>query len=68
MRIAAKIPNSEPLPVQRGIGLTAAALEEAGFESLWVSDHVVMPSIVDFRYDAGAPSEMYAPLRDAAEL
>lgn len=50
MRIGAKVPNSGPLPAQRGIGQMAAALEESGFESLWVSDHVVMPTTVDSWY------------------
>ena len=28
----------------------AAELEEAGFESLWVSDHIVLPETIDSRY------------------
>lgn len=38
MRIGAKVPNSGPLPMERGIGSMAAELEAAGFGSLWVSD------------------------------
>ena len=44
MRIGAKVPNSGPLPGRLGIGAMAAELEAAGFDSLWVSDHIVLPS------------------------
>jgi probable F420-dependent oxidoreductase len=50
MVVGALVPNSGPLPLERGIGPMAAALEEAGFASLWVSDHVVMPSRIASRY------------------
>ena len=50
MRIGAKVPNSGPLPERLGIGSMAAALERAGFESLWVSDHIVLPSEIGSRY------------------
>jgi probable F420-dependent oxidoreductase len=43
MRVGAKVPNSGPYPTQIGIGEMARVLERAGFESLWVSDHIVMP-------------------------
>jgi probable F420-dependent oxidoreductase len=54
MRIGAKVPNSGPLPVERGIAPMARELEEAGFESLWVSDHVVMPTDIESRYPFAA--------------
>lgn len=50
MRIGAKVPNSGPLPERLGIGTMAAELEDAGFESLWVSDHIVLPETIDSRY------------------
>jgi probable F420-dependent oxidoreductase len=50
MRIGAKVPNSGALPEQLGIGAMAAGLEAAGFESLWVSDHVVLPAAIGSRY------------------
>lgn len=50
MRIGAKVPNSGPLPERFGIGAMAAELEAAGFESLWVSDHIVLPETIDSRY------------------
>jgi probable F420-dependent oxidoreductase len=50
MRIGAKVPNSGLLPTELGIGEMAHALEQAGFESLWVSDHVVLPEQIGSRY------------------
>jgi probable F420-dependent oxidoreductase len=50
MRIGAKVPNSGSLPTELGIGAMAHALERAGFESLWVSDHVVLPEQIGSRY------------------
>ncbi|HXW81995.1 MAG TPA: TIGR03619 family F420-dependent LLM class oxidoreductase [Acidimicrobiales bacterium] len=54
MRIGAKVPNSGPLPMERGIAGMAAELEHAGFESLWVSDHIVMPRQIESRYPFAA--------------
>lgn len=52
--LGAKVPNSGPLPERLGIGAMAARLEQAGFASLWVSDHVVMPARIDSRYPFAA--------------
>jgi probable F420-dependent oxidoreductase len=54
MRVGAKLPSSGPLPAQLGIPHMAATLEAAGFASLWVSDHVVMPATVTSRYPYAA--------------
>jgi probable F420-dependent oxidoreductase len=54
MRVGAKVPNSGPYPTQIGIGEMARVLEEAGFESLWVSDHVVMPQSIASPYPFAA--------------
>ena len=54
MRIGAKVPNSGPLPGRLGIGAMAAQLEAAGFDSLWVSDHIVLPSAIESRYPFAA--------------
>jgi probable F420-dependent oxidoreductase len=43
MRIGAKLPNSGTLPLQAGVPAMARTLEQAGYDSLWVSDHIVMP-------------------------
>ena len=54
LRIGAKLPNSGPLPVERGLPELARALEGAGFDSVWVSDHVVLPSTIESRYPFAA--------------
>lgn len=54
MRIGAKVPNSGQLPTTLGITAMAAELEQAGFDSLWVSDHVVMPAVVNSPYPFAA--------------
>jgi probable F420-dependent oxidoreductase len=54
VRIGAKVPNSGPLPTEIGIGEMARTLEQAGFESLWVSDHVVLPERIGSRYPFAA--------------
>lgn len=50
LRIGAKVPNSGSLPGRLGLASMARTLEGAGFASLWVSDHVVMPSSIDSPY------------------
>jgi probable F420-dependent oxidoreductase len=52
MRIGAKLPNSGPLSAD--IPATAATLERAGFDSLWVADHIVMPETIESRYPFAA--------------
>jgi probable F420-dependent oxidoreductase len=54
MRVGAKLPNSGALPAELGVPRMAAELEAAGFASLWVSDHVVMPATVTSRYPYAA--------------
>jgi probable F420-dependent oxidoreductase len=54
VRIGAKVPNSGPLPTEVGIAEMARTLEQAGFESLWVSDHVVLPEVIGSRYPFAA--------------
>ena len=50
VRIGAKLPNSGPLPLEMGVAAMSARLEAAGFDSLWISDHVVMPGVVESHY------------------
>lgn len=50
LKIGAKLPHSGALPSRIGIGPMAAELEAAGFDSIWVSDHVVFPTEVRSRY------------------
>jgi probable F420-dependent oxidoreductase len=54
VRIGAKVPNSGPLPGSLGIPQMARTLEDAGFASLWVSDHVVLPAEIGSRYPFAA--------------
>lgn len=54
MRIGAKLPNSGPLPLEAGIPALARTLEDAGFDSLWVSDHIVQPREIRSRYPFAA--------------
>lgn len=54
MRIGALVPNSGPLPLERGIPAMARALEDAGYESLWVSDHIVLPEVIEAHYPFAA--------------
>ncbi|WP_236826794.1 MULTISPECIES: TIGR03619 family F420-dependent LLM class oxidoreductase [unclassified Blastococcus] len=69
MRIGAKVPSSGPLPVERGIGAMARTLEDAGFASLWVSDHVVLPGTIRSHYpftaDGRATWDTHTPYFDA---
>jgi probable F420-dependent oxidoreductase len=54
MLVGALVPNSGPLPLERGIANMAVAAEDAGFDSLWVSDHVVLPTVMESRYPFAA--------------
>ena len=54
MLIGAKLPNSGPLPLERGIADLARTLERAGADSVWVSDHVVLPRTIDSHYPFAA--------------
>lgn len=54
MHIGAKLPNSGRPAIELGIAAMAKALEEAGFDSLWVSDHIVMPAQIASNYPFAA--------------
>src|SRR5712691_5906407 len=54
LRLGAKVPNSGPHPTEIGIPEMAGTLERAGFDSLWVSDHVVLPAQITSRYPFAA--------------
>jgi probable F420-dependent oxidoreductase len=59
IRLGAKLPHSGSLPVRLGLDQMAARLETAGFDSIWVSDHVVFPQRVPSGYpfsDDGRPT------------
>lgn len=67
IRLGAKIPNSGELPLRLGVGRMAAALESAGFDSVWVSDHIVFPKEVRSPYPFAADGKVTWPL-DATYL
>lgn len=50
MRIGAKLPDFGPITRSTSVVECARRGEEAGFDSLWVSDHVVMPSVSTSTY------------------
>ena len=62
LRLGAKLPHSGPLPARLGLGAMAARLEAAGFDSIWVSDHVVFPSEVRSRYPFAPDGRVTWPL------
>lgn len=49
VRLGAKLPHTGSVD-PTSIPARARALEEAGFDSLWVSDHVVMPVTIESHY------------------
>jgi probable F420-dependent oxidoreductase len=61
VRVGAKVPNSGRLPTEVGIPELARTLEGAGFESLWVSDHVVLPERIESWYPFAADGEATWP-------
>src|SRR5262245_42866239 len=50
MRFGAKLDNYGPLVAQLGVAEPARRAEAAGFDSIWTSDHVVMPRMVRSTY------------------
>jgi probable F420-dependent oxidoreductase len=50
IRVGAKVPNSGRLPAELGLTAMARRLEDAGFASLWLSDHIVQPETFTSRY------------------
>jgi len=72
VKVGAKVPNFGPLPIELGVSDMSARLEAAGFDSLWISDHVVMPDVVrspyPFAADGKANWATDAPWFDAVAL
>ena len=62
LRLGAKVPNSGPVPFRIGTARMAATLEQAGFESIWTSDHVVFPHEVRSRYPFAADGRITWPV------
>jgi probable F420-dependent oxidoreductase len=64
LRIGAKLPHSGELAMRRGPAEMAAVLEKAGFDSVWVSDHVVFPHQTKSRYPFAADGKVTWRLDD----
>jgi probable F420-dependent oxidoreductase len=62
IRLGAKVPNTGTLPFEPGIARMAAMLESAGFQSIWISDHVVFPHTVRSRYPFAADGRITWPV------
>ncbi len=48
--IGARYPNAGELPAKLGLAEAARRLEDAGFDSLWTSDHLAMPDLLPTTY------------------
>jgi probable F420-dependent oxidoreductase len=57
MRIGVKLPSSGPAARRADPTVAAAVAEAAGFDSVWVSDHVVMPGAAGSRYPFSSGGE-----------
>lgn len=70
MRLGVRLPSFGHLPIERGIAELAERAEDAGADSLWCSDHVVMTKTSDrsrypFSVDGRPPWSPDAPWLDA---
>ena len=61
MRIGVLVPNSGPWPSELGIPAMARTAEAAGFDSLWVSDHIVLPETIESHYPFAADGRATGP-------
>ncbi|MBA2298673.1 MAG: TIGR03619 family F420-dependent LLM class oxidoreductase [Actinobacteria bacterium] len=61
MRIGALVPNSGRWPLELGIPAMARTLETVGYESLWVSDHIVLPEKIESHYPFAADGKATWP-------
>ncbi len=61
MRVAAALPTNGEFPGAKTIADMAATLESAGFDGLWVADHIVMPSEFSSRYPFAADGRVTWP-------
>ena len=50
IKIGASLPSAGEFPSKYGVNNMAIRLEELGFSSLWVSDHILMPKIIKADY------------------
>ena len=68
MEIGLHLPQIGPLATREGLTSFAQLAEELGFDSLWVSDHVVVPRSLDSSYpysrDGGFPVPPEMPFQE----
>jgi probable F420-dependent oxidoreductase len=68
LHVGIKLPNWGSLAATDALSWTAKLAEDRGFDSVWVSDHVVMPveltSPYPFRADGKPPFDPRAPFQD----
>ena len=64
VRIGAKLPHSGAPAMSIGPARMAADLDDAGFDSIWVSDHIVFPVETKSRYPFSADGRVTWPLSD----
>jgi probable F420-dependent oxidoreductase len=57
MQIGAHLPVFGPAATREGLLLAARRLESLGYDSLWVSDHVVVPGQIRSRYPYNATGD-----------
>ena len=61
MRIGVKLPHTGPTVGPASVPRLARELEAAGFDSLWVSDHVVQPEVITSPYPFAADGKATWP-------
>lgn len=64
LRLGAKLPHTGEPAMRLGPARMAAMLEAAGFDSLWVSDHIVFPHETTSRYPFSTDGRITWPLDD----
>jgi probable F420-dependent oxidoreductase len=55
MKIGVNVQNGQPWTSADTIAMLGARVEELGFDSVWVSDHVVIPERIESVYPYGPP-------------
>lgn len=50
MKIGAKLPHTGDAAISLGVTTLARRLEASGFDSLWVSDHIIFPKVIGSPY------------------
>ena len=62
IKLGVLVPTFGPAALEAGVGSRARAAELAGFDSLWVADHIVMPARSESRYPFSDDGEITWPM------